>query len=285
MYKETLPQSTQNILKGCQEFFGSKAAAKPFPNSYFQEKPTYSICSLGVKVPFANAVWRHTSLEVCDLHHLIDQFENQNMPFFWWEPPTPAQIQTPPLSSFNSLLIERGLQFSGYLKGVEIETSTQQSNPPSLLPAFTIQKVQNSQELKTFCHCIFSLFGLTTEIIDQLYHVMNQPLEETKEVHYIAYDNQIPIGGITVSMNQVAGIWNFITHSEYQKQGLETALMFAALAEAEQAGYKQAMAMFMPGEETLWSQCGWQDICHFPFYHHSGNSVSHSIQEKLTLWF
>lgn len=278
MYKESLSTSTQDIIKGCQEFFGSKALAKPFVHSYFQEKPAYTVCLLGAKVPFANAVWRHKNLNEKETHQLIDLFEKHEMPFFWWDPPTSFQSSTTP--SLNSLLIQRGLQFSGYLKGVL--ASTQQVSSSSLPDGLTIQRVQTSQDLKTFCHCIFSLFGLPTELIDQLYQVMNQPLQDTQETHYLAYDGQTPVGGITLSMNQVAGIWNFITHPDYQAQGLETALMLTALAEAKQAGYTQAMAMFMPGEETLWNPCGWQDICQFPFYMHSG-SIASKIPDQLVL--
>lgn len=276
MYKAPLSSATKDILTGCQEFFSSKAKVKPFSHSYFQEKPEYTVCLLGVKVPFANIVWRHKSLNEKETHHLINLFEKQEMPFLWWDPPTPATHS----HSLNSLLIQRGLQFSGYLKGVT--TSTHQKFASSLPDNLTIQRVENAQDLKTFCHCIFSLFGLPTELIDQLYQVMNQPLQNTQEAHYIAYDGQTPIGGITVSMNQMAGIWNFMTHPDYQAQGLETALMLTALTKAKQEGYVQAMAMFMPGEELLWNACGWQEICQFPFYMHSGSFFA-KIPDQLVL--
>ncbi len=273
MYKEPLPASTQDIVRGCQEFFASKAKNKPFSHSYFQAKPEYTVCLTGAKVPFANAVWRHQSLNEKETHHVIDLFEKQEMPFLWWDPPTSVHSH-----SLNSLLIQRGLQFSGYLKGVI--TSTHQKSASALPGNLTIRKVENSQDLKTFCLCIFSLFDLPSELIDQLYQVMSQPLKDNQEVHYLAYDGQTPVGGITVSMNQMASIWNFMTHPNYQTQGLETALMLTALATAKQKGYAQAMAMFMPGEELLWNVCGWQEICQFPFYMHSG-SISAKVPDQL----
>ncbi len=276
MYKESLSASTQDIVRGCQEFFASKAKNKPFSHSYFQKKPEYTVCLSGAKVPFANAVWRHQSLNEKETHHVIDLFEKQEMPFLWWDPPASAKQS----HTLNSILIQRGLQFSGYLKAAT--TSTHQKLASALPDNLTIRKMENTQDLKMFCQYIFSLYGLTAELIDQLYHVMNQPLQDTQEIHYIAYDGQIPVGGITVSMNQMAGIWNFITHPNYQTQGLETALMLTALATAEQEGYAQAMAMFMPGEEVLWNACSWQEICQFPFYMHSG-SISAKVPNQLIL--
>jgi ribosomal protein S18 acetylase RimI-like enzyme len=65
-----------------------------------------------------------------------------------------------------------------------------------------------------------------------------------------------------------AGIWSLSTLPEFRKNGVGSALVSAALAEAKKRKYDQVMAILMPKGMAwgLFTKLGFKEVCKFPFY-------------------
>lgn len=281
------------IHQGRKEFFVSKCQA--FPKATYQEALTHILCISGIEAPFGNAVWQlpHSFVNEHDVCKVLEIFKHNGLPFFWWEAPIPiesAEKEPKNMLMMKDLLIKNGLQAGGLLKGVC--TRLAQVNSVIQVPnGVTIHQVQSLSDLKIFCQLVFAIHDVEPHTIEQIYLLSEKPLQTGEEAHYLAYQNDKPIGGITLATGKkVAGIWNFATLPSHRKQGIGSALIQAALNEAKQQGYQEAMAILMPSEMgALWRQFHFQEICYFPFYiahgkgEHSSDVVSKRVRRKSLL--
>lgn len=276
--EKELTAAIQYIVQGRNHFFGSKAKTKALSKAEYKEKPTHTICVSGLEAAFGNAVWQNLPFsnegEICKI---LEEFRKKELPFFWWEAPiTKIQnVQNPNHLSLTPILTQNGLQSGGLLTGISLQLDEAHHVP--LLSDVAIRQVQTSQELKTFCQLIFSIYGLETKVIEQAYALIDRSTQASQEIHYLAYQDEKPIGGITLALGpSAAGLWNFATLSSVRKQGVGSALIQTAIQEIQRRSYQNLMAILMPGEMTkLWSQFNFKEICHFPFYI-STNNFKHS---------
>ncbi|WP_068471016.1 GNAT family N-acetyltransferase [Candidatus Protochlamydia phocaeensis] len=263
----------QCILKGRQEFFGSKAEYRSFPKADFNECLDYTICFSGTEGAVSNAVWQHSDqISRQKAQQILVAVEKKGLPFFWWGAPQllgKAGHSPNPSSELSNWFVQKNMQPSGMLRGI-CASLDRPLLPAVSLSSIHIRRVDSQTELKQFCTLIFSLFGFSSAVIEQLYQITNRATQAGKEIHYLAYENETPVAGLTLAMGKMAGIWNMGTHPSHRHHGIGAALIQTALKEAKKREYQSIMAILMENElMRLWSQFHFQEICQFPFYIHS----------------
>lgn len=259
------------IITGRNTFFASKVDPQVFPKAEYRENATYTLCMTGLNAPFGNAIWQPSSscFKEQDIQHILEAFQSKEIPFFWWEAPIPldSEIKANKQSLvLKEILVKHGLQVGGLLTGV---CASLNAPLPILKPLddITIRPAQTSEELRLFCQLIFTIHHAPA-IIEEAYRLAEKAMHTKEEINYIAYQNNKPIGGITLAAGkQAAGLWNFAILENHRRQGVGSALIQTAWREAQKQGYDRLMAILMPSEiGNLWRQFHFQDICHFPFY-------------------
>lgn len=259
------------VMTGRNEFFASKVNTDLFPKAEYRETPTHTFCLTGIHAPFGNALWQHSSSLAGkqEIGIILDTFKQKQLPFFWWETPIPIGLkdeEAPQSPNLREILVENELQVGGLLKGVcaHLNSASTRIHHPTVI----IRPVQSSSELKRFCQLIYSIHGAGAQAIEEVYTLAEKSTQAKEEINYLAYQDNKPIGGITLATGKkTAGLWNFATHETHRRQGVGSALIQEALLEAKKQGYHELMAILMPSEMgTLWRQFHFQEICHFPFY-------------------
>lgn len=270
MLKESPATPMAYVIKGRREFFKSKAVCKAFPAAEFDEKTSYSLCISGIQAPFGNAVWQESlPLENGNEAELIlERMNKKRVPFFWWQAALPINQErnhgaTPP-PLIEEILAKRGFHRLGLLTGIVADLDARISVvAPS--KSLSIRRVASSDDLSLFCKIIFSIHSLEQPIIDQIYTLLAHPAVQGHEAHFLAFEGDQAVGGITLALGQTAGLWNFAILPEMRHKGIGTALIQTALQDAQRRGYQKMMAILMSGEpRTLWERLHFREVCHFP---------------------
>lgn len=268
----SLASAVRYVEIGRNESFISLAKSKGLPNAEFYHDSKYTVCMSGIETAVFNAVWQHlpTPPSEDELEKIRERFKSKGLPFFWWE--LPVQIDEKnkhkhksPLPHDTDILSQKGIQPAGNLKGI----CANLANVPDTIALPTgvdVEKVQSDKDFKCLCDLICSIFGLGQILAGQFCKALEAAGHKGDFVHYIAYKNRIPVGGISVStcMNS-AGLWNFAVQEDHRRCGIGTALVLTALKEAKSLGYSDVMAI-LTSDTSLWQKCGFQEVCHFPVH-------------------
>jgi GNAT superfamily N-acetyltransferase len=270
------------ILKGREEFFTSIIQRNAFPKTEIQETSTHTICMTGINLEFGNVVWQRSDAQANrqEMIQILDMLKDKELPFLWWEAPIPIGSENNASTNTSmEILTKNGLQVGGLLTGIwtHLDAIHSKMSAPA---GVTIRPVQSLSDLNLFCQCVFPICNIASHVVEQLFMIFEKSFL-TEEIHYLAYQEEKPIGGITLAMGEKsAGLWNFAILESHRKQGIGSALIQAALMEAKQRGYQDLMAILMPTEiGNLWRQFHFQEVCHFPFYVGQGK-VEQTRKEK-----
>lgn len=248
---------TNQIIRGRTDFFKPKALHSTFPSAVFVEKPAYDLCITGVKVPFANAVWQKTDIEEKEINDILETFRRKQLPFFWWDPPIH-------LLSKADLRAKKGLITGGYLTGVIVDFHAQ--SLPAANKDIAIREIESSAEMTQFCQVLFAPMGVPSSVLEQIHTILKQSTDSGHDTHFLAFDGTKAIGAVTLSIGETAGIWNLGTLPDMRNRGIGTALIQAALREAQAREYPSCMAILMPDEsKNIWQRLHFQEVCYFPF--------------------
>lgn len=268
-----------DIISGRNAYFASKVKPKVLAKAEYQEGIAHTLCITGIDAPFGNAVWQ---LPQCftnedEIRKVINIFRDKELPFFWWESPLAMKLKdenTQFTLRLKNILIENGLQIGGILTG--IITCLDSVRAKMQLPSeISIRPVESLSDLHLFCRLIFSIHGTPPHVMEQAFLLAEHSMQAKEEINYLAYRNNQPIGGITLSIGKtIAGLWSFATLPDHRNLGVGSALIQTALMDAKERGYQNLMAILMPNQiGKLWRQYHFQEICHFPFYIGQGKMI------------
>lgn len=248
---------TQSVMQGRLEAFRSFSIFSPLPGSACQENSNGSfLYSSGIDCASCNCLMSDKDTIPTDqeIENAITFFERRKLPFIWW---TSAK-----------LLETKGFQFGGNLTGIALDISRE---IPQQQASSNIQItiVKADQDLHTFATLAAQGFGMSAHALEQFQAVCKGTMLHEASVHFLALFEGIAVGAVTLSTSLYsAGIWNGTVLPEYRKNGIGTALVSAAIAEAKKRSYTQVMAVLMP-KGMAWGLCtklGFKEICQFPFY-------------------
>jgi GNAT superfamily N-acetyltransferase len=162
--------------------------------------------------------------------------------------------------------MEMGFVSAGKYSGVLLELTpnfSQQNSP------ITIRKVETEANYKIYSKILADTFQLV-EPIKTEFEVMLNPFSNSFSIdHYIGYMNDNPVGVVTSFTNgEVVGLYCGATLPAARKQGVATALVNYALAEASSKGCKIAIAQLMAKNmaANIGKNLGVKTVCHFTPY-------------------
>lgn len=195
-------------------------------------------------------------LDAEEIQKKVAFFAEKKFPFIWWS---------------NAKILEKyNFQFGGELLGIvrDLPKDPIDTTTPSQI---TIQPVQSADQLHQFSEIFGIAFQLVAKTSPQLHRISQAAMEAGKQIHFIAYCEEKPVGTVTLSTSpDAAGIWNLGTLPDYRKHGIGRALIKAAMAKAQELGHKHVMAILMPKgmAHGIFNKLGFQDVRPFPFYVH-----------------
>lgn len=163
----------------------------------------------------------------------------------------------------------RKARIGGALTGIALDISKSLPSKSITLSDLKIQIVESDSELKSFNDLVSDAFALNSKTSDLMLVVNDSVMKKNKQIHFMAYLNETPVGTATLSISpSSAGIWNLATALEYRKHGIGASLVHAAIVEAKKRDYDQVMAILMPKGMAwgLFTKMGFQPVCEFPFY-------------------
>lgn len=245
----------ESVINGRFDFFRSSATYSPIAGACFQtdEKSAYYLS--GFNYAPCNGIIETESDYIPSEHEIkkaIEFFQAGKLPFIWW---TGAKI-----------LAEKKFQFGGILTGIAIDIS--QGIPQQSSPLLEIKIIQSETDLRIAAQMGLNVFGINVSL-EQWHAANTAQMQAGKMIHFLAYYNGNPVGTASLSTHtSSAGIWNLATLPEHRKQGVGSALVYTALAEAYKLQYKQVMAILMPKgmASGLFAKMGFKEVCPFPFY-------------------
>lgn len=270
MFKESPADPMDFIIQGRNECYKSKALCHTFATAEFEEKPSHTVCISGIQSPIGNALLQGSQplTDEKEVDSILERFNKKQMPLFWWEPPIPFKNQndtSQQTHSMGELLAKKGFQPGGLLTGVIADLD--RKRPIQFQnKGISIRKVNTEEELFLYCQFVFSMIGIEPAVIEQMYAVLKA--DQGHDTHFLAFDGKEPIGSITLTLGQAAGLWNLATLPGRRNQGIGTALIQTALQDALLRGYQRLMAILSPSEKprTLWTRLHFKEVCHFPFH-------------------
>ena len=236
------------VIEGRLEYFRAGSVNSPHPAAAFHKVGGSYVYVSGIHYPMWNGViGSDKEPDPEKIQMAIGYFNSLNLPFMWWT---------------NADLGKYGFTFGGILNGVAIDL---ENNFPEA-PANTVDvRVVNSETINTFSAICAGVFEMEYEVFNQS---MNESMLHGDMVHFLAYVDDKPAGTVTLNIGSTAGIWGLATLSEYRKQGIATALVYAALKEAKTRNIPTAMAILMPKGMAwnLLAKLGFKSYHQFPFY-------------------
>lgn len=244
----------QFVAKGRLDVFRSYAIHSPLTGSDFQKAEGLIYYSTGIDNAIFNGIIEDSEGNIPsdeEIDRVIDYFNTRKLPFVWWT------------SAKN--LENKGFQFGEILTGIilDISQGVPAGQPPS--NQLKIKIIQEEVDLKTFSELLGSAFDINTQ---QLHAVTTVVTKQGEQLNFLAYLNKTPVGTVTLStFPSSSGIWNLSTLPDYQKHGIGTALVQAALLEAQKRNYKQVMSLVMPKVSWgLFKKLGFKEVCQYTFY-------------------
>lgn len=238
------------VKQGRLDCFRSCSIFSPLQGAAFHSgnDSTYYYSSGIDFAPCNGIVTDEKELSDVEIETGLEFFKARKLPFIWW-------------TSQN--LEANGFSPGGVLTGFAADTS--QSNEA---PSVDIRAVAKPEELNTFCRMVIDAFGMNPNVIGQYQAVYGAAMHHNEHINFLAFHDNTPVGTITLSTSDTAGIWNLCVHPEHRNKGIGTALISTALNEAKKLGYAQVMSILMPNGMTLgpFTKLGFQKICEFPFY-------------------
>lgn len=189
----------------------------------------------------------------------LEFFQSRKLPFIWW-------------TSQN--LESKGFLPGGNLTGIALDISHEF---PTLndTPQLKIRAINGMEELNTFSRMVIDAFGMNPNVIGQYQAVYGAAMHHNEQIHYLAFHENTPVGTITLSTSDSAGIWNLSVHHEHRNKGIGGALVAFATAEAKKRGHEQVMAILMPKglASSPFTKHSFKKVCEFPFYIHGATTA------------
>lgn len=235
------------VKQGRLDCFRSCSIFSPLQGAAFHSSNDGSFYySSGIAFATCNGiVTDQKELSLKEIESGMEFFQTKKLPFIWW-------------TSQN--LENMGFKRGGVLTGIAADIS----GFSSIAAPFQIRAISKLEELHAFCKIVVDAFEMTRNIVGQYQAVYGAAMHHNEQIHYLAFEDDIPVGTITLSTSETAGIWNLSVHPEHRNKGIGSALITTALTEARKLGYSQVMGISPEG--MTFTKLGFQKVCEFPFY-------------------
>lgn len=179
---------------------------------------------------------------------IISDYKEQNVPFLWriWDYDTPANIA--------EILLENGGQQipSTTLMAIDLDFFHPLTEP---YPGLTIQRVKNKQDGLKFSICASGAFGIPANLTNTMAELMAKQDQNT--TNYVGFINGTAIATASIFYhNDIAGIYNIGTLTEYQGKGIGLEMMTTILLKAKLDGYKTAILHSTSAGKRLYEKLG-----------------------------
>jgi GNAT superfamily N-acetyltransferase len=245
---------SEALLEGCADICRLYSLHSPLEGHSFQETSERIIYSSGISIHFCNGIFEKDPTSLINEKHIqdmVEYFNQKNVPFLWWTSSPHSRLST-------------HLQTLDPCTGIVLDLTTFQPNTLSIKTPISIdiRIASSTQELEDFFAIREWMYDLPPTIADQ-FRLVDLALFDKGLTHYfIAYSEGIPVSILNLCLGQVAGIWSLATLPEYQRQGIATALVHAAIMEAKKHHYTHIMAILNKKQlaKTLFTHLGFDTI-------------------------
>lgn len=246
------------VIEGREDFFRNMTIYSPSPMKSFQKNATRATYFSDADFPLYNGVLEEdlgSDLKDSDIEEVVLFFKSRQRSFCWW--------------TSSKKLESKGFKLGGIMKGVALDISQRLPIPSAIPDGLKIKIVQTEAQLHEFCRICTAVPRMGTHMIKHYENVCGLTMKQNEQLHFLAYLNDIPVATLTLTLsNESAGIWNAATLAEYRKNGIFTALVHAALLEANKRQYYLVTALLMPKGMAwgVFQGFGFKEVCTFPFY-------------------
>jgi len=192
----------------------------------------------------------------------ITRCRSRNVPMLWWTGPAtrPADLGT--------YLEAHGFTHRGDSAGMAVDLLAL-SEDLHIAPDLTIERVDNIETLKQWCHLFAVGFGMPDFVegawLDLLVSVGLDAQLALR--HYIGWQKGRPVAIASFFLAAgVAGIYNIVTVPEARRQGIGIAMTSNALREARALGYRIGILHASKMGFNVYHRIGFREYCQIGHY-------------------
>ncbi len=215
-----------------------------------------------IPVPFINNVTRvrfSADNFAQNLENIRAKAQHRKVPIrFWLGPNTQPEVVKPWLIEQNF----RHVELAGMVINlVELET-------PRFDAAVHTVRIEDEAGIQTWSRVLSEGFDVPLEATQGFGQaVLSGGLNQTGWRLYLAYVNDEPVAAATQYLGtQAAGIYNVATLPQARGKGAGSAVSYAALHEAREAGYHISTLQASQLGQPVYARLGFQEVCKFDLY-------------------
>ena len=245
-------------------FEGFATIASYMPQASWREGREALTFRSGIPFPLFNGVFRAQlggAGTKAKIEEIMAEFKEGGVPMRWWTGPATAP------AGLGEELEGAGLQHSAEMPGmaVDLEELTESPSPPGL----TIERVTDTQSLKTYCEVLVKGFGMP-DIVGATFLDLFSRTGLGGELPWRLYLGRLQGEPVATSacalVSGVAGIYNVSTLGEARRGRIGATMTLAPLMEARALGYRAAILHSSEMGVNVYRGLGFREYCRVSHY-------------------
>ena len=239
------------------------ATWKNLENTEFIDDSTKVQIVTGLPFAFMNSVTNANFSDVNidqQLHETLTLFEKTKVPVLWWIGPNsyPQNLDTHlEKNDFRKVDEPPGMHMDlndlnlSFLNNCDLKT----------------ELVTNTIQMEDWIAVFIAGMGTPEDRREPLLKSQMALLEKKEFLKFIGYINEEPVTISALILNDnVAGVYFVVTKTEQRGKGFGTAITLAALKEARDRGYQEAILQSSAMGYNIYKRIGFEEYCKFKWY-------------------
>ena len=137
------------------------------------------------------------------------------------------------------------------------------------IPELKIEFVQNKKHVEDWVSAFIAGLSGTENQREYLFKSEITLLQKSDYIRFVGYWNGEPVAVAALFLDEnVAGVYFVITKPDHRGKGIGTAITIAALKNAKERGYQDAILQSSQMGYNIYRRIGFEEYCKFKWYHY-----------------
>jgi GNAT superfamily N-acetyltransferase len=228
-----------------------------WPRSEVHDSPDMLWTITDIPFPFFNSVLRaRLSDPNAGIKAAMARCKRRNVPMLWWIGPSTQPPELGIALEAFGFTDEEAVGMAADLRSLPREVSVP--------PRFVIQRVEDSETMKTWCRVVCTGFEMPDPLGEPLLDLFGSIGfgSQSTICHYIGWLNDKPVSASSMFLGGgVAGIYSVATIPEARGRGIGSATTLTPLCEARTVGYQTGILHSSQIGVNVYHRLGFRDYC------------------------